>query len=90
MFNKNSRYANSKTVSCKDSQGHSVTAVRLRRLPATTGVDALVTDGAQLDVMCEKQYHDATRFWHIADANSDLEANALVKTRGSLVKVPEK
>lgn len=90
MFNKNSRYANSKTVTCKDSQGRTVTAVKLRRLPVTNGVDALVTDGAQLDVMCERQYRDATRYWHIADANSELEANELVKTRGRIVKVPEK
>lgn len=90
MFNKNSRYANSQKISCKNSQGHSISAVKLRRLPATTGIDALVTDGAQLDVMCKKQYHDATRFWHIADANSELEANELVRTRGRIVKVPEK
>lgn len=90
MFNKNSRYAHSKTVMAKDKQGRSVTAVKLRRLPATIGVDALVTDGAQLDVMSRRQYRDATGYWHIADANSELQAHELVRTRGRIIKVPEK
>lgn len=90
MFNKNSRYAGCKLVASTDSSERSVNAVKLRRLPRTTGNDTLVTDGAQLDVMCERNYRDATRYWHIADANSELEANALLSPKGRIIKVAEK
>jgi hypothetical protein len=90
MFNKNSRYSDTDTVMSKDIKGRAVSAVKLRRLPLTAGIDALVTDGAQLDVMCQQHYRDATRYWHIADANSELEANELVRTMGRIVQVPEK
>jgi hypothetical protein len=28
-------------------------------------------------------------FWHLADANTELEANELVKETGRIIKVPE-
>ena len=35
----------------------------------------------RLDVMAQRKYSDGTKFWHIADANTELEANDLVKPR---------
>lgn len=88
MFDKNSRYYNLETVTGKDSMGRPVSAVKLRYLPETTGEETVVTDSDQLDAMAESLYRDATRFWHIADTNSELEANKLVVKAGRVIKVP--
>ena len=90
MFLKNSRYYSLETVSADNGRGETVTAVKLRRLPSTRGEPTLVKDGMQLDVESESRYGDPTRFWHIADANTEQEANKLVTTAGRLIDVPEK
>ncbi|VAW69255.1 hypothetical protein MNBD_GAMMA10-3357 [hydrothermal vent metagenome] len=89
MFNKNSRYLNIKTVTSRDRMGREVQAVKLRRLNATAGADFMVTDGDQLDVIARQQFTDAEKFWHIADANCELQASQLVKTTARIIKVPE-
>jgi hypothetical protein len=48
----------------------------------------------RLDVMAQRQYSDGTRFWHIADANTELEASKLVEPRVldedvRIISVPE-
>lgn len=90
MFLKNSRYDGVPTVTARDANGREVQAVSLRRLPATSGEDTQVHDHDQLDVMSQRRYRDGTRFWHIADANSDLEANNLVAVSGRRIRVPVK
>ena len=43
----------------------------------------------QLDAMSETLYaSDATRYWHIADANTELEAAELTRTTGRVIDVP--
>lgn len=88
MFLKNSRYNGVPTVTAQDGQGRAVQAVTLRRLPDTAGEPLQIRDHDQLDIMSERRYRDATRFWHIADANSELEANELVRESGRVVNVP--
>ena len=88
MFLKNSRYFNQLTVSAVDAQGRAVQAVVLRRLPSTPGETTVIQGHDQLDVMSYLRYQDGTRFWHIADANSELEANSLVESVGRSVDVP--
>lgn len=88
MFLKNSRYYNTETLVTKDSRGRTVNAVKLRRLPETDGDETAVDNRHQLDVMSNQLYQDGARFWHIADANTELEANALVETVGRVIKVP--
>ncbi len=90
MFGKNSRYYGLATVKNKDRQGRVVQSIQLRRLPPASGVETVVTDESQLDVMSERQYKDATRFWHIADANSELEAGELVAAAGRIINVPKR
>lgn len=89
MFLKNSRYYGLPTVTARDADGREVQAVRLRRLPLTTGKAQMVKGGDQLDVMAQTRYRDATRYWHVADANSELEADALVRDDGRVIQVPE-
>lgn len=90
MFAKKSRYYGLETVEGTDRTGRRVQAVKLRRLPATAGDDVSVKDGSQLDVISEQRYKDGTRFWYIADANTELEANQLVRTTGRVIRIPEK
>ena len=90
MFGKKSRYFGLETVAVKDIMGRTVPAVKLRRPADTTGDAKVVVDGDQLDVMAQDLYNDPARFWHIADANCDLEANELVATTGRVIKVPKR
>lgn len=90
MFLKNSRYNGTPLVTAYDASGREVQALSLRKLPITTGERTQIHDHDQLDVMSQRRYRDGTRFWHIADANSDLEANNLVAVTGRYINVPEK
>lgn len=78
MFLDTSRYAKTPTDTVTTTDGRSVTALRLRALPAPSGAPVLVREGDRLDVQAQTRYGDPTRFWHIADANTALEANDLV------------
>jgi hypothetical protein len=89
MFGKKSRYRSLETVQGKDRMGRAVQVVKLRSLPAVNGVSMTVADQSQLDILSESIYSDATRFWHIADANSELEAGELVRVTGRIIQVPE-
>lgn len=95
MFLENSRYFTVKTVEAETKEGRTVTAVKLRRLPYVAGTPTLVKGNDRLDVMAQRRYSDPTMFWHIADANTELEANDLVKQRehdeaARMINVPEK
>ncbi len=90
MFLKNSRYYDVDTVEAKDRSGRAVTAVKTRKLESPSAKPLTVTESDRLDVVAEKRYRDATRFWHIADANTELEANELVRVPGRTIEVPER
>ncbi len=78
MFLDKSRYAKVPTDNVTTIDGREATALRLRRLPSPTGRPRLVKEGDRLDVIADRAFGDGTRFWHIADANTALEANDLV------------
>jgi nucleoid-associated protein YgaU len=88
MFLKNSRYSGLPTVVTQDRSGREVVAVKLRRLPATAGDARTIQGHDRLDVMSDAQYGDATRYWRIADANTELEAEELTRTAGRVISVP--
>jgi len=91
MFLKNSRYASVPTAavpSPRDQEGQ-VTVVKLRTLPEVAGTAFAVRGHDQLDAMSEARYRDATRYWHIADANSEIDAAELTATAGRAILVPE-
>jgi hypothetical protein len=90
VFLKSSRYYGLPTVAATGADGREATAVRLRVLPATQGQPRAVRGGDQLDMMAHELSGDGTRFWHIADANSELEANSLVARHGRVIAVPER
>jgi hypothetical protein len=90
MFLKNSRYDGLPTVTGHDRTGRDVAAVKLRSLPVTVGEPLTVKGHDQLDVMSELRFHDPTRYWHIADANTELEAATLVKTASRTIAIPKR
>lgn len=90
MFLDTSRYFQVETESVTDENGREVKAVKLRRLPYVPGTPAVVKGNDRLDVIAQRQFRDATRFWHIADANTELEANKLVSEAGETILVPDK
>ena len=77
------------TVKTKIDGGKEVNAIKIRRLPETTGSRFKVEGKDKLDVIATTKYGDSTRFWHIADANTELEANKLIETTGREIKVPD-
>lgn len=100
MFKESSRYAKQKTVQVELGNGHTTTAVTLRRLPPTSGVPTQLKANDRLDVIALRKYKDSSMFWHIADANTELEAgdltnneppeNPLVLEPARSILVPEK
>ena len=81
MFLDNSRYAKVETVEVAAPSGGTTIALKRRRLTPATGDPHTVVSGERLDVLADDAYGDATRFWHIADANTALEADELVRPR---------
>ena len=95
MFVDNSRDAGVKTVEVTTESGRTVVAVTLRRLPYAAGTPTVVKGTDRLDVIAQRQYGDGTKFWHIADANTELEAGKLIAPRVQdkeirIIGVPEK
>lgn len=89
MFLKNSRYFGLPTVTGTDRAGKAVTAVKLRTLPATAGTPTTIRAHDQLDTMSEQRHGDATRYWHIADANTELEAASVLQPVGRTSNIPK-
>jgi hypothetical protein len=83
MFDANSRYIKCPIVEVETAKGRKVNAVKLRRLPFTPGDLTEVKGTDRLDIMAHRQYKDGTKFWHVADANTELEANNLVEQKRS-------
>lgn len=83
MFLDTSRYAGVKTVEAEDRSGRKVTAIKLRRLPFVAGTPTVLSGTDRLDVVAQRKYSDGTKFWHIADANTELEANDLARPRAN-------
>ena len=89
MFLKNSRYFGLATVKAVNRAGAEVAAVKLRPLPGTAGDPVSVQAHDQLDAMSEQRYADATRYWHIADANTEIEAANLTRRPGRVIQAPK-
>jgi len=89
MFLDNSRYARLTPSNITTRAGREVTAIHLRRVPATSGAPHTVVGTDRLDIIAQRTYADPTRFWHIADANTELQANKLLQPVNRVIKVPE-
>ncbi len=88
MFLDKSRYAKVEQEQTETRAGRPVTAIKLRRLAPVDGDNHAVKDNDRLDLLAHASYGDGTRFWHIADANTALQANELVAETGAVLKLP--
>jgi hypothetical protein len=79
MFDANSRYIKCQVVEVETAKGEKVNAVKHRRLPYAPGNLTEIKGTDRLDIMVHRKYADGTKFWRVADANTELEANDLVK-----------
>jgi nucleoid-associated protein YgaU len=86
-FLNTSRYAAFPTVETPANGGRTVVAVTLRVLPPTEGDPYVVLENDRLDLIADRSYGDATRFWRIADANSELDARRLIEP-GRVIDLP--
>jgi hypothetical protein len=90
MFDEKSRYHALPVVDARTSGGRDVRIVKLRRLPEVAGEPFMVRQQDRLDLLAHEHHGDATGFWHIADANTDLYAPDLTEEPGRVIKVPER
>ena len=85
MFLTNSRYCQGlPTVTRHDrTRRATVAALKLRTLPPATAGEPRAVRAAhdRLDVIAEQRYGDATQFWHIADANTELDSRTAGRAR---------
>jgi hypothetical protein len=88
-FLKTSRYASLDVVAVPLPDGTTAQAVKLRRLPATGGDAYTVAQHDRLDIIAQRNYGAGSSYWHIADANSELEAETLTATPNRVIVVPE-
>lgn len=88
MFLETSRYAKVETAETTTRDGRTVKAIKLRPLPPTTGSAYMVLDNDRLDLLAHKYHGDATKFWHIADANTAIQANDLTSKTGESLNLP--
>ena len=89
MFLPNSRYHKVATVETVDADGQPVVALKLRRLAAVPGELHTVEAGERLDILAQTLVGDATQFWHVADANTALDARTLTETPGDRLLLPK-
>ena len=89
MFLETSRYFSVRKDEATARDGRTVTVVTLRRPPAVAGTPVTIKENDQLDIMAQRRYDDPTRFWRIADANTELQARDLVAEPGRDINVPE-
>ncbi len=89
MFTEHSRYAKTPTETVSLPDGQEGTVLRLRPLPSTGGEPHRVRDRDQLDILAHERTGDGTRFWHVADANTEIEARRLLDETGRVIRIPK-
>ena len=88
MFLETSRYFRQKQIDVVTKDDRTIKAVTLRRLPTVNGEPTAIEESDRLDIIAQRQYQNPTWFWHIADANTELEANDLVQEVGRVIQIP--
>jgi hypothetical protein len=88
MFRDGSRYARTPTDTVDTANGRRVTAIRLRRLGTPPADPTSVVEGDRLDLLAHRYHSDGTRCWHVADANSALDARTLVSRVAGTIRIP--
>jgi hypothetical protein len=89
MFTDTSRYAKTPTATVALPDGREGPALKLRTLPTPPAQPHAVRDRDQLDVLAHAQTGDGKRFWHVADANTEREAQQLLREVNAIIRLPQ-
>jgi len=91
MIFKQSRYRNVSTYESIDASGSTVSALRIRFLPATpAGYLHTVTGDERLDLIAFKYYRDPEKYWLIADANNEIDPEDLLEPGRQILIPPDR
>ncbi|MHA2426054.1 MAG: hypothetical protein ACXAEF_14785 [Candidatus Thorarchaeota archaeon] len=88
-FSPNSRYFGLRVVRTHDKSGREVSAISLRKIPLTLGKKKRIEGSSRLDIIAHETYRDSTKWWHIADANTALDAIKLICEEYQILEVPD-
>ncbi len=89
MFLESSRYHKVAQTNVITKDRQTVKAIKLRRLPAVSDTNNIVVkQHDRLDIIAQHNFDNSTQFWRIADANTELQANDLVKDPGHIIEIP--
>ena len=89
MFLDSSRYNRVRKEEARAKDGRVVKIVTLRRLPAVSGDPMIVKENDTLHAIAQRLYDNPTMFWHIGDANTELQTGDLIGEPGRTIDVPE-
>ena len=74
MIDRKSRYRSTPVLTVDDGRGSTHPLLDLRATPPTASVLSVTpTESDRLDLLAFAYYRDATRFWRICDASSELD-----------------
>jgi hypothetical protein len=91
MLFKGSRYEKVGTYQVTDAQGRTVTALRIRIIPATpAGYLHTLTSDERLDILAYNFYRNPEKFWLIADANTEMDPDDLLEPGRQLLVPPDR
>ena len=79
MFLENSRYFGQKIMTVTLRDGRTAQALTPRQLPEPPATLRELKRNDRLDILAQRSYQDSTMFWHIADANTRVEARLLTE-----------
>ena len=91
LFAPGSRYYGIDTATMTDADGKVIIYIRRRFVPSADGFQLLqvhsVTQGERLDNIAARYLGDPELFWRVADANSAMRPEDLVKQVGRKLRI---
>lgn len=89
MFFKESRYEKVKDYKFRRIDGTEVLLKKKRKIPEPQSrVIHTVQEGERTDLLARRYYRDPLKFWKLADGNSEMKPEDLLKTPGAKILVP--
>ena len=89
MFFKGSRYAKVETLEITDPDGRTIKYKATRIIPKTEARQAhKVQRGERLDHIAHRYFRDPERFWRIADANTGMWPEDLMREPNERILIP--
>ena len=89
MIFKGSRYEKVKTYQTVAANGQTVTVFGIRFIPTTpAGFLHPYSTDERLDLLAYRFYGNPEKFWLIADANNEMDAEELTRDPGRNISIP--